>query len=1019
MKMTRIGFAVALLAATSGLQAQTMTSRGGTTVRTPVADGSTRVYIVQLAEAPAAVYTGNVPGFAATKPAKGTRLNSKSANVTSYVAHLEQSRSAVLSRLGGQVKAIHTYNTAFNGFAAVLSSTQAAQLMKDPGVVSVVPSEVRQLDTTRTPGMLGEDKAGGIWSQLDALSRLVKGENVIVAHIDTGFWPENPNFGDRLDAAGKPVPYNGVGGTLVYDAPPAKWHGTCVTGEGFTANMCNNKVIGARYYNADFLASGAILTAQEFTSPRDGDGHGSHTASTSSGNSNVAIVNASGVTTAIMSGIAPRARLAIYKVCWTATTTAATGCYTADTLHAVDDAVADGVDVINFSVSGTANNYTDPVEIAYLNATTAGVFVAAAAGNEGPGANTVKHIGPWLTTVASGTVDRAAGGGDLNLGNGTLFSGFSLNFFGATNGNLVLANNIPAAGQTAANANICAANSLDPASAAGKIVVCDRSATNTAAVRIAESAEVKRVGGIGMILLNPDSATPVADAHTVPTVQLATASRTAVRDYTVTAGASGTIGLSYNRPGVTIAPVVSSFSSRGPGLADNNVMKPDLMAPGSSIVAGYKASLSQAQHDQLIAGTFTAPSATGTISGTSMATPHIAGAAALLRQLYPNWSPAAVKSALMTSTTPVLLSSGAADPVRWNYGAGHLNPNGSAIPSLVYDVDLSDYGRFLCGEGLAPPVGLGKCDTLGSVKSWNLNLASLQADGVAGSRTLTRKVTNVSAATRTYIANASLAGWNVAVTPSSLTLAPGASASFDVKVTRTSSAIGTWVFGNLGWSDGVVSINSPLSARYVALSAPVQVNDVRASGKGTKIVTAESGYSGGLSVTAVGLVPASVTTNTITTGQTQCIPFVVPAGVSFARAQLFQSDTGGATTDLDMDVFRSANCTGTNVGTSAGGSSDEVVTLESPTAATYSVRVTGFATPAGGALYKLSTWVVGPATGTQTLQAAVPGSVYGSGALSIGTSWNVTPGSRYMGVLNFFDSAQTLVASSKMLIDNR
>ena len=1018
MKMTHIGFAVALLAAASGSQAQTTVAARGSPVKSLQPDSGSRVYIVQLAEAPVASYTGTVRGFAATKPAKGARLNSKTAGVQSYVAHLGQSRNAVLARMGGQVRPLHTYSTAFNGFAAVMTSAQAAQLMQDANVVAVVPSEVRQLDTTRTPGMLGEDKAGGIWSQLDALSRNVKGENVIVAHIDTGFWPENPNFGDRVDAAGKPVPYNGVGGTLAYDAPPSKWAGTCVSGQGFTANMCNNKVIGARYYNADFLASGAILSSQEFTSPRDGDGHGSHTASTSSGNSNVAIVNASGVTTAIMSGIAPRARLAIYKVCWTATTTAATGCYTADTLQAVDDAVADGVDVINFSVSGTANNYNDPVEIAYLNATMAGVFVAAAAGNEGPGANTVKHIGPWLTTVASGTVDRAAGGGDLNMGNGTVASGFSLNFFGATSGNFVLASNIPAAGQTVANANVCAANSLDAASAAGKIVVCDRG-SNTATVRIAESAEVKRVGGIGMVLLNTDTATPVADAHTVPTVQLASTLRTAVRDYAATSGAFGTIGLSYNRPGVTTAPVVSSFSSRGPGLADNNVMKPDIMAPGSSIVAGYKATLSQAQHDQVAAGTLTPAAATGTISGTSMATPHIAGVAALLRQLYPTWSPAAIKSAMMTATTPVLLSNGSVDPVRWNYGAGHVAPNGSAIASLVYDMDLNDYGRFLCGEGLAPPVAMGKCDTLGSVKSWNLNLASLQADGVAGSRTLTRRVTNVSPATRTYIANASLAGWDVSVTPSSLTLAPGASASFDVKVTRTSAGIGTWVFGNLGWSDGVVSVNSPLSARYVALSTPVQVNDVRASGKGTKIITAESGYGGGLSVTAVGLVPAIVTTNTITTGQTQCVSFVVPAGASFARAQLFQADTTGATTDLDMDVFRSANCTGTNVGTSAGGSSDEVVTLEAPTAATYSARVTGFATPAGGATYKLSTWVVGPATGTQTLKAAVPGTVFGSGALSIGTSWNVPTGSRYMGVLNFFDGAQSLVASTKMLVDNR
>ncbi len=710
--------------------------------------------------------------------------------------------------------------------------------------------------------------------------------------------------------------------------------------------------------------------------------------------------------------------MAIYKVCWTATVTTQTGCYTADTLRAIDDAVADGVDVINFSVSGTQNNYVDPVETAYLNATAAGVFVVAAAGNDGPAANTVAHIGPWLTTAASGTVDRAAGGGDLGLGNGSAFSGFSLNFFGVTSGNLMLSSNIPAAGQTVANANVCAANTLDSAGAAGKIVVCDRTTSNSAANRLAASAEVKRAGGIGMVLLNPDTATPVADAHTLPTVQLASTARASVRDYAATPGGTGTIGLSYNRSGV-VAPVISSFSSRGPGLGNLNVMKPDITAPGSSIVAAVRASLTTAQRNQVVAGTLTPPAATGSLSGTSMATPHIAGAAAVLRQLYPTWSPAAIKSALMTSTTLVKLSSGAADPVRWNYGSGHLNPNGAAIPSLVYDTDISDYGRFICGQNLSPPANLGKCDVLGSIKPWNLNLPSMQADAVVISRTLTRKVTNVSPATRTYVATSSLPGWEVSVTPATLTLAPGASASFDAKLTRTTADLGAWTFGSLAWSDGVVSVSSPLSAKAVAFTSPLQVADVRTTGRGSTIFTAQSSYTGTMSLTTIGLVPAIVNASTVTAPATQCFAFTVPAGVSFARFQLFQADTQGATTDLDMEVFRSANCTGTNVGTSAGGSSDEVVTLESPTAANYSVRVTGYATPASGAAYKLSTWIVGPNSGTPTLKAAGPASVYPGGSSSIAASWNVPTGSRYMGLVNFFDGSAAKIGSTKVLVDNR
>lgn len=1007
-----VALAAMLALAGTGLQAQTRDTRD------PTAPQAQRTYIVQLAAAPLAAYTGGLSGLPATRPAAGAKLSLGSRAATSYRSYLDQQRNAVLARSG--VRALHTYSVTFNGFAAVLSDAQAAALMTLPEVLSVVPSERRQLDTTRTTEFLGLTAPGGVFSQLDAQSRNVRGEDVILGIVDSGIWPESPAFSDKVGADGRPVPYHQPG-TVVYGPPPAGWQGACVTGEGFTAAMCNNKLIGARYYVADFNASGAQRQALEYLSPRDGatSGHGTHTASTAGGNDRVpTLASLNGVTTGLMSGVAPRARIAAYKVCWTGPTGAndpATGCYTGDMLAAIDQAVADGVDIINFSISGTQLNFLDPVEIAFLNASTAGVFVAASAGNSGPG-NQVAHMSPWLTTVGASTHDRSQGG-SVTLGNGITYTGGSTNFIAAPNAALVLGSSIPAPGQTTTAANTCAAGTLDATLAAGKIVVCDRG-TNTQTARLAISAEVARAGGVGVVIVNPDASLPANDPHTLPAVQLATAARTAVRDYAAGAGATAAVSLSINLPGV-VAPVMAGFSSRGPNKANPNLLKPDITGPGSAVIASNRPSLSVAQRDQIVGGTLTAPWTNGSLSGTSMSSPHVAGAAALLRQMHPTWSPAAIKSALTTANTTVRLASGATDTNRWGYGAGHLHPNGAIVPSLVYDAGAVDYGRFLCGIGLAPPAGLGRCSDIGNDKAWNLNLSSLTAAGVVVSRTLKRTVTNVGTSTAQFVASATLPGWDVQVTPATLTLAPGARASFEAKLTRTTATLGAWTFGSLAWSDGVRTVTSPLSAQAQAFATPAEVSDKRASGKGSKVFPVESSYTGPVTLQAVGLVPADTRTATISTGQTQCYSFVVPAGTQFARFQTFNADTqGGALTDLDMDVFASANCTGTNVGTSAAGGSDEVVTLENPAAATYSVRITGYATAVGGASYTLSGWAVSTAS-PPTLQVTGPRSVFEGGAASVVISWAVPAGTRYMGQVRIFDPSNVLLGTSKVLVDNR
>ncbi len=936
------------------------------------------MYVVQMLDMPVVAYDGSVKGLAATKPKAGQKVDPTSAKVTKYAAFLDQSHSAALSKVGG--RKIYDYRYSFNGFAAELTATAAMKLQGMPGVVAVSKNEMLSLDTADTPDFLGLSGEGGVWDQLGGpiggKSIDGAGEGVIIGVVDSGVWPESASFSDR-NAKGKRV-YQQIAG----------WHGKCVPGEAFAASMCNQKLIGAQYFNEGFGGSAGVDAsfpdAYEFNSVRDADGHGTHTASTAGGNYGVETNTVlAGTMLGPISGMAPRARIAAYKACWGISPDG--GCTTVDTVAAIDQAVADGVDVINYSISGSQNVFLDPVEVAFLFAADAGVFVAASAGNDGPDAETLNHPSPWLTTVAASTHSRVAIASG-SLGDGTTLSGVGVADTTVSSG-LVYAGDIPADGVDGDTAALCYEGSLDEDLAAGKIVACDRGAI----ARVDKSAAVLQAGGVGMFLMNVSPSTLNADNHLVPTLHVDELARATILTYVAGEGTpTGTI----NAAMITFdgEPEMAAFSSRGPiSGGDFDVLKPDITAPGVDVLAAVSPYSSGRDFDFL--------------SGTSMSSPHMAGIGALMTDAHPNWTPMMIKSALMTTAYQAVTDAGAPADA-FDFGAGHVNPPNALDPGLVYDAGWTDWLGFLCGTGeLEAPY----CATIGIDPS-DLNQPSIAIGALAGVQTITRRVTNVGA-TGTYAVSVDgLDGVSVSVSPDVLTLAPGQTASYTVTFTTNGAPLDVYAEGSLEWSDGSHSVRSPIVVRPVAIAAPSEVSSTGGN------ITYEVGFGtgGAFSATPVGLVPAEQIegnvvddpANDIATAIGSGVGYtlhtvVIPAGSTMARFSLFDDYTDG-NDDLDLYIFDA----GFNpVGGSGSGTSAEQVDIDievSPIGATtFHVLVHGWQTDGADANYTLFAWGLPPtASGNMAVAAPVVAVVGGTGTIDLEIGL-LAADEKYIGAVNY------------------
>ncbi|KAF3792720.1 Subtilisin-like protease SBT1-5 [Nymphaea thermarum] len=581
----------------------------------------------------------------------------------STLASLSSSSSLPSSAMEDRL--LYTYTHAMHGFSARLTFSELAELENHPAHVASYPDSYGQLLTTYTPKFLGLSKASGIWPESSY------GSDIIIGILDTGIWPESKSFDDH---GLSPV--------------PDRWKGRCENRTTFSMSLCNRKLIGARSFSKGLRASGLHIEDFDYDSPRDFDGHGTHTSSTAAGNY-VDNVEYFGYAKGSAKGIAPAARVAIYKVVWSSDddSSAAT-----DVLAGIDQAIADGVDVMSLSLAfkPASPYYEDVIAIGALSAVRRGILVSCSAGNSGSSWYSVLNGAPWIMTVGAGTTDRSFSA-SLTLGNGFMLHGtsyFPLSIYIADLPLYYDRSNISKAS--------CLNSSLEVSQVAGKVVLCDMNNQTNIFNQIDEVNRAGAAAGIFVghtMLLEPDSLY-------IPSLVVQPSEADRVRQY-----ASQTINATVKEMTFQItkhnakpAPQVTYFSSRGPNPISPMVLKPDVLAPGKDVLAAWVPHNPTAKYrsDKLL-------STYALDSGTSMSSPHVAAVAALVRSVHPDWSAAAIKSAIMTTAQiydnrhAIIRNEGTRQPATpLDFGSGHVDPNRAMDPGLIYDLDFQDYVNFIC-----------------------------------------------------------------------------------------------------------------------------------------------------------------------------------------------------------------------------------------------------------------------------------------------------------------------------------
>lgn len=716
-------------------------------------------YVVLMEDAPLALYRGSIIGLDATNPeARGeSRLDPSSAASQAYLSYLDAQRTALVTvmaaALARTVTVSFTYSYAIAGLSTTLSPAEAATVATLPNVASVHRQEFLEPLTDNGPAWMDADD---VWSGA-AGGAGTRGEGIVAGIIDTGVNSDHPSFAD-------PGPVDGYD----HQNPRVKRFGVCAV----NVTKCNDKLIGMY----DFTSAGE----------EDDVGHGSHTASTVAGNVVDAILYAPTTTlpTRRISGVAPHANVISYKACMAASLPQLGSCPLNALIAAIDAATADVVDVINFSIGGgSVDPWQDPLGLSFYGSRAAGIFVAASAGNNGPNPQTIGRPSnsPWLLAVGASTHDRRPTGRVQLSGGGSAHPevvGMSI-----TSGVGPLAlSDAKALGNELCNPFTAA----QAAQIAGKIVVCTQGVIG----RVAKGVNVKNAGGAGMVLVSQAGYknSVVSDGHVVPTVHIGEWDGASLRTWMASGSghAATLLGVTLEES-AALADRMAGFSSRGPDLTLQNVIKPDVTAPGVAILAAFSSHAGPANTPEY-----------AMIQGTSMSSPHAAGAGALVRAAHPAWTPDQVKSALMSTgvTAGVTKEDHATATDPFDRGGGRISIARAVQAGFTLDESVASY------QAANPAFA-------GAAGARDLNLASAANDDCRTTCSWTRTLTSAASVAVTWTVTATGgSGFTLAVSPATFTLGAGASQTITITATNTGLVPGFWEFGDLSFGASGASLPS-------------------------------------------------------------------------------------------------------------------------------------------------------------------------------------------------------------------